>query len=318
MAKDNICPSKIPCIRLNTGDTIPIVGFGTVGMKGEDVQKPIEWCIDAGYHHIDTAHAYENEMEIGTVLRRLMDEGKTTRRGLFITSKLWNTFHRPDLVRPAFDQTLRHLQLDYIDLYLIHTPCAFAEETDELFPRNGDKTIRFSSVDYVDTWLEMKKLYDDGLARNIGVANFNIEQLQRIIATGFVPAVLQIECNPFCVQTDLLQFCAAHGIRVTAHSPLGQPSRLIGFNGVPKLLFNKTVQDAADAHGKTAGQILIRYQIQKGHSVLPTSMRELHIRSNIDVFDFDLTADEMHALGHLEVKMRSFLFMEYVYSCPFI
>lgn len=228
-------PNEHHRVRLNTGDGMPTIGWGTYMINSDEIGSCIDYAIEAGYRHIDTAFAYDNEMAIGAGLQRLKKLGKVTRRELFITSKLWNTFHRPELVRPAFMQSLKYLQLDYLDLYLMHTPCAFAldvEHPGDMYPRHRDQTIRFDNTsDYVNTWLEMKKLFDDGLVRNIGVANLNIDQLKRIIATGTVPAVLQIECNPFCVQNDLWQFCAAHGIHVSAHSPLGAPSRLIGFDG---------------------------------------------------------------------------------------
>lgn len=309
-------PNEHHRVRLNTGDGMPTIGWGTYMINSDEIGSCIDYAIEAGYRHIDTAFAYDNEMAIGAGLQRLKKLGKVTRRELFITSKLWNTFHRPELVRPAFMQSLKYLQLDYLDLYLMHTPCAFAldvEHPGDMYPRHRDQTIRFDNTsDYVNTWLEMKKLFDDGLVRNIGVANLNIDQLKRIIATGTVPAVLQIECNPFCVQNDLWQFCAAHDIHVSAHSPLGAPSRLIGFDGVPKLLDNCVVHEIAATHCKSPAQILIRYQMQLGHGVVCKSVRPEHIRSNIDVFDFCLTAGDMQRLNSLDVNVRCCPYLESV------
>lgn len=319
---------EMKCVELNTGEKMPLIAFGTHQLSVDEIQEPLEAAIAAGYRHIDTASINDNEMEIGATLRRLRNMQRITRRELFITAKLWNTFHRADLVRPAFMQSLKYLQLDYIDLYLIHTPCAFANDAtgnsrsnsmcgDTVpYPRYRDKTIRFDhTADYVDTWLEIKKLYDDGLARNVGVANFNIEQLQRIITmTGFVPAVLQIECNPFCVQTDLSRFCASHGIHVMAHSPMGTPSRLVAFDGIPLLLDHEMVHSVAAKYGKTVAQILIRYQLEMGHSVVVKSQQEDHIRSNIDVFDFQLDADDMRSLNNIDINVRCNPFLELVYS----
>lgn len=289
---------------LNTGYTIPIIGLGTYQLKDNEAMQAVDAALNAGYRHFDTAYAYENEMAIGQAIAQQIRLGKITRHDVFITSKLWNTFHRPDLVRRAFYKTLHNLQMNYVDLYLIHTPCSFRENTGEMYPRNADQTIQFSDVNFIDTWMEMKKIYDEGFARNVGVSNFNIKQMEQIVGTGFIPAVLQIECNPFCVQPDLLHYCQLHGIHVTSHSPLGTPNRLIGFSGLPKLLNNKIINEIAQSYGKTPAQIVIRYQVQKGNSVIPKSARPERIRDNVDVFDFYLTANDMRSLDNLDVNVR--------------
>lgn len=303
---------------LNTGETIPVIGLGTWPIKGIDAYRAVKTAIEAGYRHIDTAFAYENEIPIGQAIKDLIRDEKIKRNEIFVTSKLWNTFHRPDLVRSAFEQTLNNLQMNYIDLYLIHTPCAFREDTNEIYPRNHDKTIQFSDVDFVETWLELKKIYYEGLTRSIGVSNFNIAQMKRIINTGLMPSVLQIECHPFLVQCELLNFCQSNGIHVTAHSPLGTPNRLIGFNGLPKLLDNKVINDIAAVYGKTAAQIVIRYHIQKGNSVIPKSSKSERICSNINVFDFVLSDADMFALDNIGYSRRCCPLMESVITIIFM
>lgn len=293
------------CGQLNTGDQIPIIGLGTWSSKGDELYEAIRVAVEAGYRHFDTAFAYQNETDIGRAIKDLISEGKITRREIFITTKLWNTCHRRDLVREALFNSLRRLQMNYIDLYLIHTPCAFAETNDHVvFPRDESKNIIYADVDYIDAWNEMVKLSNEGLVKNIGVSNFNVEQLNRIIRTGFLPAVLQIECHPFLTQTDLLHFCRRRGIHVTSHCPLGSPNRVIGFNGLPKLLDNKTIYEIAKLYGKTPAQILIRYQIEKGNSVIPKSVREDRIQLNIMVFDFCIKPDDMDMLDALNCDLR--------------
>jgi aldehyde reductase len=303
--------SKDTRIRLNTGHTIPIIGLGTYTLKDGEAMQAVDAALDAGYRHFDTAYAYENEIPIGQVIARRIQSGKITRHDLFITSKLWNTFHRPNLVRRAFYKTLHNLQMNYIDLYLIHTPCSFRENTGEIYPRNDDRTIQFSDVNLIDTWMELKRIYDEGFAKNVGVSNFNIKQMKEIVQTGFIPAVLQIECNPFCVQPDLLNYCRSYGIHVTSHSPLGTPTRLIGFSGLPILLNNKIINEIAQSYVKTPAQIVIRYQMQKGNSVIPKSSRPERIRANIDVFDFFLTEHDMRSLDNLDVSVRCCPLLDY-------
>lgn len=158
------------------------------------------------------------------------------REELFVTSKLWNTFHRADLVRPALEVTLKNLRLAYIDLYLIHWPFAYKEDG-ELFPKDADEKILFSDVDYLETWKEMEKLVDDGLVKSIGISNFNKRQVERLVGAARIqPAMNQIECHPYLTQFQLTEFCRANGIAVTAYSPLGSPNRPWAQPGEPVLL----------------------------------------------------------------------------------
>lgn len=291
-------------MQLNSGEKIPVIGLGTSNAKGEQIYESIKTAIDVGYRHIDTAFVYENELEIGKTLGHLFKKGHCTRNELFITTKLWGTFYRSDLVRSACLQSLNNLQLDYIDLYLMHTPCALKEDTNELRPRDNNHNVVYSDVNFIDTWLEMKKLRDEKLVKSIGVSNFNIEQLEQLVGTGIIPAVLQIECHPFLTQTKLLAFCNAHGIHVTAHSPLGSSNRLIGFAGEPKLLADEQINRIAQINGKTAAQIVIRYQIQNGNSVIPKSVHKHRIIENFNVFDFELNSDDMKTLDKLNFGRR--------------
>lgn len=223
---------------------------------------------------------------------------------MFITSKLWNTFHRPDLVRGALETTLKNLQTPYLDMYLIHWPLAYKEDG-ELFPNDAAGKVQFSSVDFVDTWRAMEKLVDAGLTRSIGVSNFNKAQLDRVLAAARIPpATNQIECHPYLTQQKLSAYCAGKGIAITAYSPLGSPQRPWVTANDPVLLEDPKLIAVAKKYGKTTGQILIRYQIQRNHIVIPKSVSKGRIASNFDVFGFELSADDIKTINSFERNGR--------------
>lgn len=179
-------------------------------------------AIDHGVRLIDTAAIYSNEYEIGKAIKVKIDEGVMKREDMCIVTKLWNTHHRPDLVKDAFMQSLKNLGLEYVDLYLMHNPYAFREGTD-LYPRDENNEIIPSDVDFIDTWHEMEDLYTSGLAKNIGVSNFNELQLIRLLKLCEIrPSVIEFECHPFLTQYELSAFCKANNIRVIAFGPLGK------------------------------------------------------------------------------------------------
>ncbi|BET02905.1 reductase [Nesidiocoris tenuis] len=212
---------------------------------------------------------------------------------------LWNTSHPPALVEKALDLTLSNLGLEYLDLYLVHWPFAF-KEGDALFPME-DGRIAFSDDDYVDTWKAMEKLLLTGKVRSIGISNFNKQQIERVLANSLVvPAINQIECHPFLNQNKLIKLCESKGIKITAYSPLGSPDRPFANPDDPVLLEQPVVVGIAKKHGKTPGQVLIRYQIDRGIIVIPKSVNQERIKSNFDVFNFKLTKEDMDALQGLE------------------
>lgn len=223
---------------------------------------------------------------------------------MFITSKLWNTFHRPDLVRGALEVTLKNLGTPYVDLYLIHWPLAY-KEGGELFPKTADDKIAFSDVDFLDTWKELEKAVDDGLIKSIGVSNFNRAQLERLLANARIPPVTnQVECHPYLTQTKLSEYCASKNIVITAYSPLGSPQRPWVTANDPVLLEDPKLKALADKYGKSVGQLLIRYQTQRGHVVIPKSVTKARIVSNLDVFGFELTADDLAKVNAFNVNGR--------------
>ncbi|KFB51204.1 AGAP011066-PA-like protein [Anopheles sinensis] len=297
--------SNILRVVFTNGASIPMLGLGTWNSAPGQVAQAVKDAIDAGYRHIDCAHVYENEHEVGEGIAAKIAQGIVKREDLFVTSKLWNTFHRPNLVLGALQTTLRNLRLKYLDLYLIHWPQAYREGV-ELFPLRPDgKRVHFSDVDYVDTWPRMERLVDTGIVRNIGLSNFNSRQVQRILdVPRLPPATNQIECHPYLHQAKLTEFCHQQGVTVTAYSPLGSPARPWAKQTDPVLMEDPVVKTLAEKHSKSAAQVLIRYQIQLGHVVIPKSVNRERIVSNADVFGFTLDADDMKQLAKLERNGR--------------
>ncbi|EDS38466.1 aldose reductase [Culex quinquefasciatus] len=297
--------TKIPNAIFNNGKSIPMIGLGTWGSPPGQVTQAVKDAIDIGYRHIDCAHVYQNEHEVGDGVEAKIKDGTVKREDIFITSKLWNTFHRPELVEGACRNTLKNLKLDYLDLYLIHWPVGY-KEGDDLFPMQPDgKTFIFSDADYVDTWKAMEKLVDDGLVKNIGLSNFNRKQVQRVLDVARIkPVTNQIENHAYLHQAKLCAFCAEKGIIVTAYSPLASPARPWVKDGDIVLLEDEKLKSIAAKHSRDPAQILIRYQIQQGHVVIPKSVTKARIASNFDVFSFELDAEDVNLLASLERNER--------------
>jgi 2,5-diketo-D-gluconate reductase A len=258
--------SSQPNITLNDGNVIPQLGFGVWQVPSADTAKVVGAALSTGYRSIDTASIYGNETGVGTALA-----GNSLRRTeLFITTKLWNDRHTA--AGRGFEESLRRLQLDYIDLYLIHWPK----------PRQNA---------YVEAWKSLVKLKEEGRAKSIGVSNFTVAHLKRIMdATGVVPSVNQIELHPRFQQKELTAYHGEHGILTESWSPLGQGT----------LLDDPALKAVAQKHGKTAAQIVIRWHLDRGYIVIPKSVTSSRIRENFDVFDFSLDADDLAKIAVLD------------------
>jgi 2,5-diketo-D-gluconate reductase A len=267
--------TSIPETLLNNGQSIPQFGFGVFLVRPEETFAAVTSALEAGYRHVDTAQMYGNEKEVGEAVAKSGLE----RADVFLTTKLNNDSHRPDDARRAFDGSLRALATDYVDLFLIHWP---------LPTRYGG--------DYVSTWNTLEEFYRDGRARSIGVSNFQAHHLRRLHTECEVPpAVDQIEVNPYLTQDELRRFCGEHQIAVEAWSPLGRG----------RALEDPTIDEIARRAGKTPAQVILRWHIERGDIVFPKSVDPARIRQNIDIFDFELSGEDVEAISALNRNQRT-------------
>jgi D-xylose reductase len=304
----------IATLRLASGDRLPAVGLGLWKIEKAAAARTVEDAVRIGYRHFDSAYDYGNEAETGTGLRQVFSSGLCKRDDLWITSKLWNTYHAPEHVRPALEQSLRYLQLDYLDLYLIHFPIALAFVPFERYPPNwfldpDSPTPRMvpARVPISETWRALEDLVRAGLVRKIGVSNFGVSLLRDLLSYAEIaPAVLQVEMHPFLTQEKLLRFCKEAGVAVTAFSPLGAASYYsIGMAGEgDSALELPMVRDIAARHGKSPAQILLRWGVQRGTAIIPKSTHADRLRQNLSIFDFELRGNEMAAISGLNRNQR--------------
>jgi len=258
------------------------------------VKAAVRTAVKCGYRHIDCAAIYGNEAEVGEALSELFAEGVVTRDDVWVTSKLWNDYHAAADVPKACERTLADLKLDYLDLYLIHWPVATNCTGDALTPSTEE------------TWTAMQALRDAGKARSIGVSNFSAKKLRAMRAHARIfPAVNQVELHPVHRQDGLLAAAAELGTHLTAYSPLGSPDSagMIKHNGA-SVMESAVVKGIADAVGKTPGQVLIRWAVQRGTSVVPKSVTAARIESNFDVFRWELSEEQMTSLSSIEPQTR--------------
>ncbi|XP_060106893.1 1,5-anhydro-D-fructose reductase-like [Heteronotia binoei] len=299
--------SSIPCLTLPSGHKMPQLGLGTWLSLPENIPKAVEQALECGYRHIDLAPLYENEKEYGEAIEKALKKGQVKREDLFIVSKLWNSFHAPEDVKTGCLQSMKDLRVDYLDLYLMHSPMGIKNVKGELMPLKDGKVI-FTDVDYVDTWKAMEKLVDEGLVRSIGVANFNKSQMERLLSCARIkPCVLQVERHCYQNQKELTAFTRTNKMVMTCYSPLScpktpfRPHKWEPKNGME----DPVVKEIAKKHGKSPAQILIRYNIQAGLATIPKSETPAHIIENAKVFDFCLTDDDVKKLESLHCGARA-------------
>uniref|UniRef100_U5EY15 Putative aldo/keto reductase family n=1 Tax=Corethrella appendiculata TaxID=1370023 RepID=U5EY15_9DIPT len=297
-----------PTIKLNNGQNMPVLGLGTYLSKEDDGIQSVKDAINAGYRHIDTAYFYENEKQVGIAVRDKIKEGVVKREDMFIVTKLWNTYHNPDLVAQAFQKSLDNLGLDYIDLYLMHTPMGYKlNAEDSLMPLDSDGNIEFTDYDYVDTWKSMEKLVETGKVKSLGISNFNSEQITRLLQSVTIkPVTNQVECNPGLNQKKLIEFCKQNEIVLTSYSPLGRPHYYEQDKTLPKsALLDDRCKNIAKNYNKSPGQIILKYLIQIGTVPIPKSSNKGRIEQNINLFDFELTEDEVKTMDSFNTGERT-------------
>ncbi|HWL96948.1 MAG TPA: aldo/keto reductase [Nocardioidaceae bacterium] len=264
--------SAVPTITLNNGVSIPQLGFGVFQIDPDDTKDATLAALEVGYRHIDTAEMYGNEAQVGEAVRA----SGIDRDDIFVTSKLNNSFHAYGEALGAFDQTLKDLAFDYLDLFLVHWP----------LPGVGD---------FVETWKAMEEIYRSGRVRAVGVSNFQKHHLQRLFdETEIVPAVNQIEVHPYLVQDELRAFGTEHGIPTEAWSPLGRGA----------VLEEHTLEQIAKRHERTPAQVTLRWHLQRGDIVFPKSINRHRMEENFDVFGFDLSQDEIAEISALNRDER--------------
>jgi D-xylose reductase len=308
-------PVPVPAAFGPPDQPLPAVGLGLWKIDPAAVGGLIERAIAAGYRHLDSACDYGNEAEAGEGIARALAAGHCTRDDLWVTSKLWNTYHDPEHVRPAVERTLRDLQLDVLDCYLVHFPIALAYVPFEtryppgwFFDPDAQRpAMQLARVPLADTWGAMEELVDAGLVKRIGLCNVGTAQLRDLQAGARIqPAVLQVEMHPLLAQEKLLRFCREAGIAVTAFSPLGAPSYVslgMATEG-DSLLVHPVITEIAAAVQRTPAQVLLRWGVQRGTAVIPKTSRPERLAENLAVFDFSLTPEQMTAISSLDEGRR--------------
>jgi len=294
-------------LQFANGDQMPVLGLGTWKAEPGQVGAAVVDAIRLGYRHLDCAKIYGNEAEIGAALAHLMERGEVKRADLWITSKLWNDAHQPEHVLPTLKRTLADLQVDYLDLYLIHWPVAFRHGV--LYPETTADTIPLADVPLEATWRAMQTIQKQGLARHIGVANFSRRKLQSLIETdGQGPEVNQIELHPYLQQWPMLAFCRENGIQLTGYAPLGSAGRPehLKPHDEPVLLQDPVIADIAAQHHVTPAQVLIQWGVSRGVSVIPKSVNPERLQQNLAAATLTLSAQDLERIRALDLRRRYF------------
>ncbi|KAL1878620.1 hypothetical protein VTK73DRAFT_7701 [Phialemonium thermophilum] len=301
-------------IKLNSGYDMPQVGFGLWKVDNNVCADTVYKAIKAGYRLFDGACDYGNEVEAGQGVARAIKEGIVKREELFIVSKLWNSFHDGDRVEPIAKKQLADWGLEYFDLYLIHFPVALAYVDPSVrYPPgwhyDGKSTIKRSNASIQETWTAMESLVEKGLTKSIGISNFQGQLIYDLLRYAKIrPATLQIEHHPYLVQPELIKLAKHEGIAVTAYSSFG-PLSFLEFNmahasAITPLLEETTITSLAQKYGKKPSQILLRWATQRGLAVIPKTLREENMKSNLDVTGWDLKQEDIDRISALDRNLR--------------
>lgn len=284
---------------------MPALGLGTWKSAKGEIYKTIRTALEIGYRHFDCAFIYDNEREIGQAFTDALKNNEVKREDLWITSKLWNNRHRTEDVQPAIEKSLRLLQIDYLDLYLIHWPVALVRSVN--YPQKAHDMISLNELPLSETWQAMIEVKEKGLTHHIGLSNFSIKKVSQLRdETGVLPEALQVELQPFLQQKPLVDFARQNNIALTGFCPLGsadRPASRIQPNE-PKLFENKTILAIAQEKDCTPAQIMLAWAVNRGTSVIPKSVHEGRLKENLAAADIVLSAEQMDRMASVDQHYR--------------
>lgn len=292
-------------LEFTNGDQLPIIGLGTWKSTSDDVYGVVKEALRLGYRHIDCAAIYGNEPGVGQALTDSINAGLVNREELWITSKLWNNAHAPEDVQPTLEKTLADLNLEYLDLYLMHWPIAYKKHVQ--YHSSADDFIPINDLPISYTWKEMEKMVGIGLCRHIGVSNFSIKKLEALLETAKIkPEMNQLELHPYLQQPAMLEFCRDNSIYLTGYAPLGssdRPDRLKVENE-PILLSDPAVAKIADNNGITPAQVLLSWAAHRGTSVIPKSVKKERLKENLEAVQMPLSEQDLAEIAALDRHRR--------------
>lgn len=292
-------------LKFSNNDSMHAIGLGTWKATGNEIKKAVKEALHIGFRHIDTASVYGNETEIGEALAEVFAEGNIKREDVFITSKLWNDSHMEGDVIPALQESLKKLQLEYLDLYLIHWPVAFKHGIGQ--PKKPSDYLTLEEAPIINTWSALEKAKEGRLARHIGVSNFSKKKLKALVEQATLkPEVNQVELHPLLQQNELLEYCKSENIFLTAYSPLGSGDRPKGMKGKdePNLMEIPALQEIAKKVNATTAQVLIAWHTYRGCAAIPKSTSKEHIEANFQAANVLLAEEDMKKIASLDKHYR--------------
>ena len=290
---------------LSNGDQMPLLGLGTWKSESRQVYTAVREAIKIGYRHIDCASVYGNEKEVGDAIRDAIQNHDVTRSELWITSKLWSNCHGKDRVEAALNQSIQNLSVDYLNLYLIHWPVSIKPE--KAFAESVDDLLSPEQSPMSETWEAMESACEKGLTRHIGVSNFSVQKLQKLLSScKQKPEVNQVEHHPLLQQQALLEYCASEGILITAYSPLGSMDRpqSLKVKDAPVVLENPVIRSIAETRGCSPAQVVLAWDVQRGISAIPKSVKPSRLLENLQAAEIKLSTSELQTMEALDQNTR--------------